>query len=267
MPRVKIRDIELYYEVHGHGRPLILIRGFGSNADHWYAQVPALSERFQVVVFDNRGIARSDQPEGPYSIPMMSEDTEGLMEALGLGPAHVLGMSMGGMIAQVTALRYPDKVRGLVLACTHCGGERAVRASEEVTKIFAEYVMTGSEEAAAKTVACLFAEKTLKEAPEVAARYQAEAARFRPPLHVLMSQFQAVQGHDIWEDLIRIQAPTLVLTGGQDVLVPPENSKILAERIPNARLKVIDGGAHQFNIERPDEFNGAVIEFLEGLAG
>src|SRR4030042_3292285 len=118
MPKAKVKDINLYYEVHGSGYPLILIRGLASNADHWYFQVPAFSPYYSVVVFDNRGIARSDIPDLPFTISTMADDTVGLMDSLGIPRAHILGISMGGMIAQKIALKYPQRVNGIILACT-----------------------------------------------------------------------------------------------------------------------------------------------------
>ena len=136
MPRIKVQDIDLYYEIHGEGYPMVLIRGLGSNADHWYTQTPVFSSRYRVVSFDNRGIGRSDKPNEPYTISMMADDTVGLMDALGISRAHILALSMGGMIAQEIALKYPEKVESLVLACTHCGGKHAISASEEISVIF-----------------------------------------------------------------------------------------------------------------------------------
>ena len=105
MPKVKMKDISLYYEVHGSGYPLVLIRGLASNVDHWYFQVPAFSSLYSVVVFDNRGIGRSEMPDLPFTISTMADDTVGLMDSLGIRKAHILGISMGGMIAQEIALK------------------------------------------------------------------------------------------------------------------------------------------------------------------
>ena len=262
MPKVKVQGIDLYYEVHGSGYPMVLIRGLGSNADHWYCQGPAFSSSYRVVTFDNRGIGRSDKPDVSYTIPMMAGDAAGLMDVLGITKGHVLGLSMGGMIAQEIALRYPEKVNGLVLACTHCGGDHAVGPSDDVGGLLAEYVLTGSREAARNAAICIFAERTFKEAPEVVQRHQEISARFPATSDVLTRQWEAIQGHDVWEELSQIRNPTLVLTGNEDVLVPPENSKILAERIPDSRMQVIEGGGHQFLVEQADAFNRAVLDFL-----
>jgi 3-oxoadipate enol-lactonase len=265
MPKAKVKDVELYYEIHGEGYPLILIRGFGSNADHWYCQVPAFSERYSVVIFDNRGIGRSDKPDIPYTMSMMADDTVGLMDALGLPEAHILGISMGGMIAQEIALRHQQRINGLVLGCTHCGGKRAVPPSDEVLSVLISYALTGDQEAGKEVSKILFTERTLRENPEVVERYQEVSGKFPPSPQIMAHQFEAIQGHDSWEELVHIEVPTLVITGSEDILVPPENSSILAERIPGARLCVVDGGAHQFLLERADDFNRAILEFLNGL--
>ena len=267
MPKIKVQEIDLYYEIHGEGAPFIMIRGLGSTADHWVAQVPAFSKKFRVVIFDNRGIGRSDKPDIPYTIGMMAQDTVGLMDALNIRRAHVLGMSMGGMIAQEIAIRYPERVHGLVLGCTHCGGKHLFPPDEEIGRLFGEYILTGSDEGFEKTLRALFAQRTLKERPDMAQSYREISKRFPSSPKFLIRQFEAVQGHDSWENLVKINAPTLVLTGSEDVLVPPKNSEILAARIPKARLEIIEGGAHQFPVERADAFNHTVLDFLSSLPG
>ena len=126
MPDVNVNDVTFYCNTRGVGHPLVLIRGLGSNADHWYPQIPPFSSFFRVISFDNRGIGRSNKPDGPCTIAMMAEDTAGIMDAMGIQKAHIMGLSMGGMIAQEFALRFPHRVHGLVLACTHCGGGKEV---------------------------------------------------------------------------------------------------------------------------------------------
>ncbi len=266
MPRIKIDGISIHYEIHGEGFPLILIRGFGSNADHWYCQVPAFSKRFRTVVFDNRGIGRSDKPGGLYSIADMSEDTVGLMDALNIECAHVLGISMGGMIAQEVALRNPSRVNGLVLACTHCGGSHTIRSRKETAEIFSRFASTGSPEDGTKMAGCLFTQKTIRERPEIVSRYREVSSRFPVEPDVLSRQLQAIYGHETWKRLHEIKNPTLIITGGDDVLIPPENSRTLAERISGAKLEVISGCGHQLILEEDEVFNNRVIEFLTAVS-
>ena len=265
MSNVKVRDITLYYDTLGVGHPLVLIRGLGSNADHWYPQVPAFSSCFCVVSFDNRGIGRSDKPDNPYTISMMAEDTAGLMDAIGIPKAHIMGLSMGGMVAQEFALRFPHKVHGLVLACTHCGGGKDLPPSEEIGALFSEFIATASPEAAQKAGKCLFAANTFSKAPELVLEYQRISGRFPPEAKTLIRQWEAIKGHDTWARLHRIQVPTLVITGAEDLLIAPENSRILAEKIPGAQLCIIPGGGHQFLVEQAHAANEAVLAFLNGL--
>jgi pimeloyl-ACP methyl ester carboxylesterase len=265
MPKVRLGDITFYYHTQGEGYPLVLIRGLGSNADHWYPQIPSFSSCFRVVSYDNRGIGRSDKPKNPYTIKMMAEDTAGLMDALGIPKAHIMGLSMGGMVAQEFALQFPHKVHGLVLACTHCGGGKAVPPSEKINALFTEFITTGSPEAAREAGACLFAAGTFLKAPELVREYQQVSARFPPENKTLMQQWDAVKGHDTWRRLHRISAPVLVITGAEDVLIAPENARILAENIPGAQLRIIPGGGHQFLVEQAHAANEAILAFLNGL--
>ncbi|MFH1134632.1 MAG: alpha/beta fold hydrolase [Pseudomonadota bacterium] len=268
MPIIKAGDINLYYEIHGTGRPLVLIRGFGSNSAHWNHQVPEFSRRFQTLVFDNRGIGRSDKPDYPYTISMLAGDVANLLDALGLDRVFLLGLSMGGMIAQRFALDYPDRLAGLVLAATHCGGAHAVQPSEKIKKTMTDLVMGVSPDEAVKmSRELMFTEDTERDRPELLKEYLELSQRYPNDLKMLLNQLAALNGHDAHEDLPRLKTPTLVLTGDQDALVPPENATILADRIPGARLTVIEGGAHQFLVEQDRAFNQAVIAFLTALDG
>lgn len=167
MPVAKIGSHSLYYEIIGQGHPLVLIRGVGSNADHWYDQVPALSQKFQLLVFDNRGIARSSDPGGPFSIRDMAADTTTLMDAVGINKAHLLGYSMGGMIAQEMALNDPQKVAGLILVATDCGISLRIKAKPEATRLFSEMIRLGTDDAKLAAAGCLFAKLTFIKKPHV----------------------------------------------------------------------------------------------------
>src|SRR5512133_3599075 len=136
MPIIRVNDINMYYETYGTGSPLVLIMGLRRNLTWWYRQIPELSRHYRVVAFDNRGAGRSDKPVMEYSISLFADDTAALMDVLGIRRAHILGISMGGYIAQELALRHPDKVRSLFLGCTSCGGSRTVLMSAERTKRF-----------------------------------------------------------------------------------------------------------------------------------
>lgn len=266
MPEVNVGGTSLYYEVHGQGHPLLMIRGLGSNADHWYSQLPDLSARYRVVVFDNRGIGRSPDPGGPFTVPMMAEDTLGLLNALEIERPHVLGLSMGGMIAQELAINHPERVHGLILSCTHPGGTSQVRPTPEVRELFLEMVNVASPEAKAAAAPTLFDPRTLAQRPEVARQYAQVSLKHPVGAAILQRQWQAVEEHDTYDRLPLIKSPTLVLSGDTDVLIPPGNSRLLAERIPDARLAVVPDGAHQVLVEQARECNRIFLEFLDGLS-
>jgi 3-oxoadipate enol-lactonase len=253
---------EIYHQSHGKGEPLILIRGFGSTADHWYAQVPDLSRHYRVITFDNRGIARSVDPGGAFTIKDMAADTIGLMDTLEIGRAHILGLSMGGMIAQEIAIQHPRRVKGLILAVTHCGGKHHVPAAKKVTQAFQRLVDEGSLDARMEAFSYLFAPPILKEKPQVVQDYVSVSMKNPVGQEMLKRQWEAVQGHDACDRLQLIESYTLVLTGSADLLVPPVNSTILAERILRSKLVIVPGGGHQVLIEHPEICNQAIIDFL-----
>ena len=266
MPTAKVGNHSLYYEMIGQGHPLVMIRGVGSNVDHWYDQVPALSQRFQLLVFDNRGIARSSEPGGPFSTRDMAADTIALMDTVGIEKAHVLGYSMGGMVAQEMALNFPKKVAGLILVATDCGISLRIKAQPDATRLFSEMIRLGTNEAKLAAAGCLFAKQTFEKKPEVIERYTEVSQRFPASQKMLAKQWAAVTQHDACSRLAHIPSPTLAITGSEDVLIPPQNASVLAERIPDAQMISIDGGGHLFLIEQPRQFNEAVIKFLEGLS-
>ncbi|MBI5064348.1 MAG: alpha/beta fold hydrolase [Desulfatitalea sp.] len=266
MPEAIVKNQRIYYESHGQGYPLVLIRGLGSNADHWYAQLPEFSKHFRVVVFDNRGIARSGDPGGDFSIQDMADDTVGLLDALAIPQTHVLGVSMGGMIAQRIALDHPRRVRGLVLVVSHGGGAHQEPPSAEIARLVGEMVTVGTPESRIKALPAFFDPETLKTNLACAQTYAAVSLKYPADAKILSRQFKAIQAFDLYDRLPAIQAPTLVVASTGDVLIPPGNSEILAARIPDARLVAIPGGGHQILVEQPQACNQAVIDFLKTLA-
>lgn len=266
MPIAKTENVNIYYEIIGQGEPLVMIRGISSNVDHWYEQVPVLSKKYQLLVFDNRGIARSSDPGGSFSTTDMAADTVGLMEAVGIKKAHVLGYSMGGMIAQEMALAYPEKVNGLILVATDCGISLRIKAKPEFSRLFSEMIRLGTNEAKKAAACCLFAKQTFETRPDIIQCYTEVSLRFPASPKTLGRQWAAITQHDACNRLPNISSPTLVITGSEDELIPPQNAKVMAQRIPVAQMISIDGGGHLFLIEQPEAFNEAVISFLDGLS-
>jgi len=269
MPKAKVGDIEVYYETHGEGEPLLLITGFGSYSAHWSPIIPYLSREFRVIAFDNRGTGQSDKPDYPYTLPMMAGDAKGVLHALGINKAHVFGVSMGGMIAQEFALNYPDRLRCLVLGCTNCGGKHAIPASEEAREFLfgRDMAKLSVEERARLTVPWLWTREFIQSHPEAVESYVAITSCYPTPVHGFRSQAQAIARHDTYDRLPQIKAPTLVITGDADRLIPPENSKILASRIPNAELVILKNAGHGFITDATEAAAKAIMDFLRRHSG
>jgi pimeloyl-ACP methyl ester carboxylesterase len=262
MPRQRVGDIEIYYEVHGGGpRTLVMIRGLGSNLLAWYAQIEEFARHYRCIVFDNRGAGRTDKPDAPYSIKQMADDTAGLMDALGITRAALLGISMGGMIAQEFALNHQQKLSCLILGCTHFGGADIVPTPpENLAAIVAGSNATPQQQK--QVLQAVFCDETLARHPEVVEKDNRIRAQYAIPPFALARQVGAARTFDASARLGDIQVPTLVMTGRDDRLVMPQNAKLIADRIPGATLKQLPGG-HLFMSEYPEQFNQAVIEFID----
>lgn len=271
MPTVKVNDINIYYEIHGEGEPLVLIMGYGGNSGQWFRQIPGLSQEYRVIAMDNRGTGRSDKPDISYTMEMMAGDVAGLLDALDIGAAHVYGVSMGGMIAQHVALNHPEKVLGLILGCTLCGGEQHSVApdTEAMTLLFDMERMQGltPEELAKETMPFLCSQEFLDNNPDVIKQFMENSMEYVTPLQVYARQAEAIMGHDTYDRLPDIKAPTLVITGDADRIVPAENSKILVSRIPDAELVILKGMGHGFFIEAVEQANRVIIDFLRRHRG
>jgi len=262
MPTVKVGDINIYYESHGDGEPLLMIQGYGQYSGHWAALISPFLKKYRVIIFDNRGTGRSDKPEMPYTMKVLAADARGLLDATGIVRAHVLSVSMGGMIAQEFALNYPEKVISLVLGCTQCGGKQTVLPDHEALALLfsPEIAKLPVEERARKTVPFLWNKEFIDKHPEAVEWYVETTLKYPTPPHGFACQAQAIWGHDTYERLPQIKAPTLVITGDVDRIIPAGNSKILASRIPGAELVIIPNAGHGFT-ESP-EASRAILDFL-----
>ena len=266
MPIAQVGDINMYYRVYGEGEPLVLIMGHGMDARSWVFQTPEFSKEYQVIGFDNRGVGRTDAPDSPYSIAMMADDTAGLMDILGIEKAHILGVSMGGMIAQEFALKYPHRVKSLILATT------AARSPSEGVGALASIFITeegvSQETRIRKLLPNIYTDKFFENSEQVQRVVDAMLANPNPqPAYAAARQGDAAAQHDTRDRLGQITAPTLVLVGKEDIVLPVKLSEELAEGIPNAELVVLEGGGHGFNFEIPDKFNQAVLDFLVKVRG
>jgi pimeloyl-ACP methyl ester carboxylesterase len=265
MPRTKVNDIQVYYDVKGDGFPLMMIMGLSANVDWWYIDphwIQELSEKFKLVMFDNRGAGRTDVSDRRYTIKLFADDTAGLLDALGISRAHVFGISMGGMIAQELVLNYPEKVEKLVLCSTYCGGTKSVLPSPEVLEILAADRSTLSpEEIARMSILLFFADDFIKKNPNVIERAIQQVLKAPISNEAFTRQLNAIMEFDTYDRLSRIKVPTLILHGKRDVLVPPENGSILAEAIPNAEVVYLKNSAHGL-VEETEKVIPVLLNFL-----
>jgi pimeloyl-ACP methyl ester carboxylesterase len=243
----------LWYERRGSGEPLLLITGFGISGAVFEPVLDRYAERFSCIVFDNRGSGRSQAPLRPTSMPELAADAVGLLDELGIASAHVYGVSMGGMIAQEVALRFPERVRGLVLGCTSPGGPRAVRPTVRELRVVAAAAASAPRSPVDGTLAAvLFSERFRRDEPERARFLLEHFRRHLPAAQGVAAQLLASVFHDTVSRLDQVQAPTLVLHGERDAMAPLDNARMLAERIPNAELAIVPGAGHAYALERPD---------------
>lgn len=257
---LEANGVDLWYEVWGAGSPLLLIEGMAVASWMWERQIPDFEDHFTTIAYDLRGSGRSAKPPGPYSIAQMGEDAAALMDALELPRADVLGVSMGGFIAEELALRWPERVRRLVLVSTSAGGATHVPMTAQTLGRFMDN--TGEpREVVRKKLALGYSEAYLR-GSEVEHLIDLRL-RYPQPAHAFQAQAAAGATFDRASEVGRIRAPTLVLAGDADLVVPVENARRLAAAIPNARLRIWPGLGHQFFVEAAPAFNAEVITFLQ----
>ncbi len=261
--------LKLRYEVRGAGDPLALVFGYSGSGRGWGEPFLRLLEaRFKLLVIDNRGTGESDKPDKPFSVADMADDVAAVLEHGGVDRAHVLGISMGGMIAQEFALRHPHRLRGLVLGCTLCGFAHGVPGDPETLAALQVKADQPLEQQIERLLAACCARPFLASARGQAV-LKARLAEMMDypitPLQTFALQWGAIGGFDTYDRLGRISAPTLVVTGTADLLVPDRNSEIIAERIPGARLQKIAGAGHVFFWEEPEQSAEAAIKFLSAI--
>jgi 3-oxoadipate enol-lactonase len=271
VPKAKVHEINIYYKVHGQGEPLVLIMGLAGIQKAWIFQIRAFKKYYQVITFDSRGTGKTGKPSEPYTVKMMAEDTIGLMDYLRVDKAHILGISLGGMIAQEMAINYPERVRSLILASTTAGGGEIGDTPLELRRAMG--LQDGFSEANMRGVdfRSMDFKKVMSSIVSLSFNKRLFRMAFVPlsKIHVkriglinLMSQFEATRTHNTLDRLYLIEAPTLVITGTEDRLVPPHSSEALASRIPHAKLVKIKGGSHSLFMEMRGRFNREVLDFL-----
>jgi len=264
MPYVENQGAKIYWDEQGQGAPILLIMGLAYPSDMWHRTRPVLNARYRTIALDNRGIGRSDMPPGPYPIALMASDAAAVLDAAGVDSAHIFGVSMGGMIAQEFALQYPERVRSLILSCTAAGGPMAVRAEPEVTQLLMARGQMTPEEAAEAAVPFIYYSGTPR------ARIDEDLAVRKPWLpkpEAYMNQLMGILAWESYSRLDQVKAPTLVVHGECDRLVPPGNGQLIAERISGAEFVLIPHAGHIFSTDQPDEAHRAALDFLAKVNG
>lgn len=266
MAHVKVGDINVHYDIYGDGTPLLVINGFGASSYGLRPEfVEGMARSFRVITFDNRGTGDTDKPDAPHALAQMADDAAGLLAAIGIGRAHVMGISMGGMIAQEVALRHPDNVIGLVLGCTNCGAANSVAAADEVRELLMIPEGMDPREAARRSRPSGYTPEFIAANEALLEAMMERSLEHPTPLYARTRQMEAIQQWSSYDRLDQIAAPTLVIAGDRDVLVPTENSRILHERIKNSRLHIIADAAHVFPGSHPEETVRVVTAFLQSV--
>ena len=268
MPKADVNGLNIYYEIHGHGEPLLLVAGMGVDHRSWFPQIGRFKRYFKVITFDGRGIGKTNSPPGLYTFETLAKDVVGLMDGLSLESAHILGESLGGLTAQETAIGFPQRVKKLVLANTSGGAGAGMEVHPDLMKSYdapegpvqGEFdpskVKVG--QAMRAMIALAFNRPMYRTAMMLMATFYVRSSAFSG----MGEQIKAISTHTTLDRLHLIQSPTLVITGTGDRIVPPHMSEILASRIPKARLVKIEGGSHALHLEMRRRFNEEVLAFL-----
>jgi 3-oxoadipate enol-lactonase len=266
MSHLDVLGRRLFHQRRGAGEPLLLIQGMSGTHLAWGEPFAGDLERdFDVVAYDHRGIGRSDRVDDPFSIADLAEDAAGVLDALGWESAHVLGISMGGMVAQELALRHPERIRTLTLGCTYCGGPGAELAPQATLERLSAGMMSGDRELAIRTGFEVNVSPAFAAEDDHYATFRAMAKSLPAPVPVIMLQMQAIAGHDTSARLPSLAVPTLVVHGDQDEMLPVGNGRLIASLVPGSRLEILEGVGHMFWWEQPR--HSAELVRAHALAG
>jgi pimeloyl-ACP methyl ester carboxylesterase len=252
MPTTRNRGVELYWESTGNGPAVLLISGQAMTLDAWWRTVPELCGSFRVLTFDNRDMGRSSHWAWPYLVAQMADDAIAVLDAAGVDQAHIYGISLGGMVAQELALRFPDRVQSLVLGATTAGGPEAILAKSQPLTFFVRVGAMAPEEAEWAAVPYNYGVRTRREHGQRIAEDIAKRVEHQTDTLAYLHQVGAAASHNTVGRLRSIHIPTLVMHGEDDVVIPPRNGEILAREIPGAELKLWPGAGHLYVTDEPE---------------
>ncbi len=256
----------IHYEVSGKrdGEPLLLVHGLGADSRGWILQRQTLGATYRLVTVDNRGVGRSDKPAGPYDLEVMALDATAALDAAGFESAHVMGASMGGIIAQMLAVEHPERVRSLVLACTAC--HHLPWRRDLLHQWIVDVETLGMRGFVNRNLRWLVGPRSLRRIWPALTLLGPLAFNVEP--EAFIAQVQAILNTDdaLADRLLDVEVPALIIVGSQDTLTPWGDSEELASLLSNSELAVIRGGAHLFMVEHARTFNRTVTDFLAGPA-
>lgn len=248
----QVNHLKLYYQILGdHGYPLVMVMGLSFSHLDWGTVLPQLlSQNYRIILFDNRDAGFSSNASQPYTMAHMADDIAGLLEALAIDRAHVFGISLGGMIAQQFALKYPQKLSKLILGCTACSGSSLQGVSKTL--------------AATSLTELLFTPAYIQANRQELENFLSRIYRYHSKPEGFMRQLGAIATHDVCQQLNQITASTLILTGDSDIVIPPKHSDVLSQALPNAKLitPILDAG-HGFPYSHAQETADVIHQFLE----
>ena len=254
-------DAQLFYESTGTGEPVLLIMGLGMASTGWFRTAPVLAQRLRVLTFDNRGCGRSDRTRGPYTVAQLADDAAGILDAAGEESAHVYGISLGAMIAQELVLRYPNRIRSLVLGASTPGGRRHELPDEATLAFLRRRATMPAEEAVWASVPYIYGRKTRERNAALIGEDLAQRLLYPVDPAGYRAQLSAAWAHHAGDRLRQVDTPTLVLHGDEDRMVPVSNGRLLAETIPGAQLEILPGAGHFYPTDAPQS-DRLVLRFL-----
>ena len=267
MPYTTNNGVKLYYEVHGSGQPLFLIMGLGGTSESWRFQVQYFCKYYQVIVMDNRGAGRSDQPDEEYTTKIFASDVKQVLDDLNIQQAHIFGLSMGGMIAQQFCLSYPQYVKSLLISCSGTGTPDPyyVPCSKEVQQVLhMDRTVDNRREVTEKLVEVFYHHTYRVQIPDLLERILSLPMTQKDYAYKRQLQACHLKEHTS-PQLKNIQVPTLIIHGQDDKVWPVQNAHNLAELIPNSTCVILEECGHMFFIEKPREYNQAVHDFLKSV--
>jgi pimeloyl-ACP methyl ester carboxylesterase len=267
MPQANVNGIRLFYKVQGQGEALVLVPGLGAGHTAWFRQLHAFKKHYQVITFDPRSIGRSDRPKQLYGFKALADDVVGLMDHLAIKRAHILGQSLGGLVAQEVAIDYPDRVLKLVLVSSTVAGGDTNPTNPELMETLGyrgedkdiDFSKVNTRKTMNVLIELSFSKVLYRKAMQFMSRFYVKPEMFDG----LSDQLRAISGHNTVDRLQLIKAQTLVITGAEDRIVSPHSSEVLADKIPNAKLVMVKDGSHGFNVEMTSRFNREVLDFLK----